>query len=82
MTLGLTDTTSLFNLELEKIESSPRSLTPPDRHQCLVVWTTVPQKDNETRDLSHGGRAIYVKKDLKAKERRFMETQIFHHAKI
>jgi hypothetical protein len=47
-----------------------------------VVWTTVPQKDNETRDLSHGGRAIYVKKDLKAKERRFMETQIFHHAKI
>jgi hypothetical protein len=26
--------------------------------------------------------AIYIKKYLKAKKRRIMETQIFHHAKI
>jgi hypothetical protein len=33
--------------------------------------------------VSHHGLAIYIKKDLKkAKERRIMETQIFHHAKI
>jgi hypothetical protein len=47
-----------------------------------VGWTTVPQKGNETRGLSHCGSAIYIKKDLKAKERRFMETQIFHHANL
>jgi hypothetical protein len=34
------------------------------------------------RVLSHSGLAIYIKKYLKAKERRIMETQIFHHAKI
>jgi hypothetical protein len=32
--------------------------------------------------VSHSGLAIYIKKDLKAKRRRIMETQIFHHAKI
>jgi hypothetical protein len=32
--------------------------------------------------VSHHGLAIYIKKYLKAKERRIMETQIFHHAKI
>jgi hypothetical protein len=37
----------------------------------------------ETRGVSHcGGLAIYMKKYLKAKERRIMETQISHHAKI
>jgi hypothetical protein len=35
-----------------------------------------------TRGMSHCGLAIYMKKyHLKAKEE-FMETQIFHHAKI
>jgi hypothetical protein len=34
-----------------------------------------------TRDVSHYGLAIYIKKYLKAK-RRIMETQIFHNAKI
>jgi hypothetical protein len=33
-----------------------------------VSQTTVPQKANETRGLSHCGRAIYIKKDIKAKE--------------
>jgi hypothetical protein len=33
--------------------------------------------------VSHyGGLAIYMKKYVKAKERRIMETQIFHHPKI
>jgi hypothetical protein len=35
----------------------------------------------KTRGASHCGLAIYIKKYLKAKEE-FMETQIFHHAKI
>jgi len=34
-----------------------------------------------TRGVSHCGLAISIKKHLKAK-RRFMEIQIFHHAKI
>jgi hypothetical protein len=34
-----------------------------------------------TRDVSHYGLAIYIKKYLKPK-RRIMETQIFHSAKI
>jgi hypothetical protein len=32
--------------------------------------------------VSHCGLAIYIKKYLKAKRRRIMETQIFHHANI
>jgi hypothetical protein len=32
--------------------------------------------------VSHCGLAIYSKKYLKAKERRIMETQIFHQAKL
>jgi hypothetical protein len=37
---------------------------------------------NKTRGVSNYGLAIYIKKYyLKAKEE-FMETQIFHHAKI
>jgi hypothetical protein len=32
--------------------------------------------------VSQGGLAICIKKHLKAKRRRIMETQIFHHAKI
>jgi hypothetical protein len=32
--------------------------------------------------VSHCGLAIYIKKYLKAKERRNMETQIFQHAII
>jgi hypothetical protein len=35
----------------------------------------------KTRGASHCGLAIYIKKYLKAKEE-FMETQIFHRAKI
>ncbi len=31
--------------------------------------------------VSHGGLAIYIKKIFEG-ERRIMETQIFHHAKI
>jgi hypothetical protein len=34
-----------------------------------------------TRNVSHCGLAIYIKKFLKTK-RRIRETQIFHHAKI
>jgi K+ transporter len=36
----------------------------------------------KTRVVSHYGLAISIEKYLKAKERRIMETQIFHHAKI
>jgi len=31
--------------------------------------------------MCHCGLAIYIKKYLKAKRRRIMETQIFHHSK-
>jgi hypothetical protein len=36
----------------------------------------------QASSVSHFGLAIYMKKYLKAKRRRIMETQIFHHAKI
>jgi hypothetical protein len=36
-----------------------------------------PKKTKQTRGLSQCGLAIYIKKYLKAKERRIMETQIF-----
>jgi hypothetical protein len=35
----------------------------------------------KTRDVSHCGLAVYIKKYLKAKKR-IMKTQIFHHAII
>jgi hypothetical protein len=38
--------------------------------------------EKETSGVSHcGGLAIYMKKYLKAKEKRIMATQIFHHVK-
>jgi hypothetical protein len=35
----------------------------------------------ETRGVSHLGLVIYIEKYLQGKKR-FMETQIFHHAKM
>jgi len=41
------------------------------------------KEEKETSGVSHcGGLAIYIKKYLKAKERRIMKTQMFHHVEI
>ncbi len=37
---------------------------------------------NETRGVSHFGLAIYILKKRILRQKRIMETQIFHHAKI
>jgi hypothetical protein len=37
---------------------------------------------NQTRGVSHCGLAIYIKQYFTAIEELYMETQIFHHAKI
>jgi hypothetical protein len=39
------------------------------------------QTHNKTKGVSHCDLAIYIKKYLKGEKKR-METQIFHHAKI
>jgi len=39
-------------------------------------------KNKQRGGVSHCGLAIYIKKCLKAKKRRIMKIQIFHHAKI
>jgi hypothetical protein len=41
------------------------------------------KEKKETSGVSHcRGVAIYIKKYLKAKERRIMKTQMFHHVEI
>jgi hypothetical protein len=50
-----------------------------DDHQptYLTNWG-----EKKQRGVSHGGLAIYIKKYVKAKAEKIMETQIFHHVKI